>query len=48
MADLQFTKNAMIAAVAEALSFKMKNGCSDDDAIAHVVANLNSILSKVK
>jgi len=48
MADLQLAKNAMIAAAAEALSYKRKNQCSDDEAIAHVVTNLNSIIAKAK
>jgi len=48
MADLQFTKNAMIAAAAEALTYKRKNQCSDDEAIAHVVTNLNSIIAQAK
>ena len=48
MADLQLTKNAMIAAATEALTYKRKNGCSDDEAVAHVVTNLNSIIAKTK
>ena len=48
MADLQLTKNAMIAAATEALTYKRKNQCSDDEAVAHVVTNLNGILAKAK
>jgi len=47
MADLQLTKKAMIAAVTEALTYKGKSQCSDDEAIAHVVTNINSIISRV-
>ena len=42
------TKNAMVAAVTEALNYKMRTGCSDDEALGYVVSNLNKILSKVK
>lgn len=48
MANTELTKNAMIAAATEALNYKVRTGCSDDEAIAHVVSNLNSILLKVR
>ena len=48
MGDMELTKNAMVAAASEALMYKRKNQCTDDQAIAHVVTNLNMIIAKVK
>ena len=48
MADMELAKKAMVAAATEVLVYKRKNQCSDDEAIAHVVSNMNSIIAKVR
>ena len=45
---MELAKKAMVAAATEALMHKRKTQCSDDQAIAHVVTNMNMILAKVK
>lgn len=42
----EIAKKAMVAAATEALKYKMKNQCSDDEAIAHVVRSMGSIIAK--
>lgn len=48
MGEMELAKKAMVAAATEALVFKRKNNCSDDQAIAHIVSSMNMILAKAK
>ena len=45
MGEMDLAKKAMVAAATEALTYKTKNQCSDDQAIAHIVSSMNMILS---
>jgi len=48
MGEMELAKKAMVAAATEALVYKRKKQCSDDEAIAYVVSNMNSILARTR